>query len=139
MTLKQEAFNFIDTQKSAVLGTLMDGHPYGSVVPFVRYENKIIIYISTLAQHYKNIASNSKASFTLYDSSKENPQSEKRICLMGEAKISQADFEYQDLYFEQFPNSKNFSQTHGFYFCEIAISKAHFIQGFGKINWLELN
>lgn len=139
MTLQQEALHFVDSQKSAVLGTLMEGHPYGSIVPFVRYENKIIIYISTLAQHYKNIVNNSNVSFTLYDSSKENPQSEKRICMIGEAKIQQGDFEYKDLYFAKFPNSKNFSQTHGFYFCEITISKAHFIQGFGKINWLELN
>lgn len=139
MTTEKRALTFIDQFKDGVLGTLLEGHPYGSIVPYIHYDNKIIIYISNISQHFKNIVKDSRVSLTIYDNQIENVQANPRISIIGTAAIIKEDYLDQDLYFKVFPNSKKFSTSHGFYFCEIKMEKAHFIEGFGKINWINFN
>lgn len=138
-TPEERALQFIDEHKSGVLGTLLEGQPYGSITPYVRDQNKIIIYVSNISQHFKNIEKDKRVSLTIYDSENPNIQANTRITILGQAEIIKDNYSLADLYFIKFPNAKGYSASHGFYFCEIEVSKAHFIEGFGKINWIDLS
>lgn len=51
---KQMYLDFVETRESAVLNFVdEDGKPFSSIVPFVKKDNKLYIYISEVADHYR--------------------------------------------------------------------------------------
>lgn len=51
---KQMYLDFVETRKSAVLSFVdEEGRPFSSIVPFVKKDNKLYIYISEVADHYR--------------------------------------------------------------------------------------
>ncbi len=51
---KQMYLDFVDKKQSAVLNFVdEDGKPFSSITPFVKYNNKLYIYISQVAEHYR--------------------------------------------------------------------------------------
>lgn len=116
----------------------MKGYPFGSIVPFCldKY-GRIIIRISDLAQHTKNIKSNPKVSLIASQSGVEDAQAGGRVTIMGEAKIHGENGDSVERYYNFFPQAINSNKTHDFNFYVIEPSRIRFIGGFGKIYWVE--
>jgi putative heme iron utilization protein len=135
--------SFITAQRWGVLSTLsisQQGFPFGSVVPYdIDSQGRIIIYISLIAEHYKNLKSDNRASLTIIDSfGVSDPQAHARATLLlrfepvgaPEAQSVQARYE------RRFPQSINYEIAHNFLFMRGEVDRIRWIGGFGDIQWM---
>ncbi|MGO4894634.1 HugZ family pyridoxamine 5'-phosphate oxidase [Flavobacterium sp. W21_SRS_FM6] len=133
------AKTLVRQQHSGVLSTLsvsLPGYPFGSIVPyFMTNEGNIIIYISQIAQHTRNIKADAKVSMTLFDALEDDSQAAGRVTLLGDAKPADSD-ELMVQYLALFPQSQSYKQTHDFQLYQIDVQRVRFIGGFGQIFWI---
>jgi heme iron utilization protein len=131
-------------QSFGVLSTIsldVPGYPFGSVTPYcVDQQCRPVLYISTIAQHTRNILADPRVSLTVIDSNNGSDDVQARgrltylgnVCPVGK---EEADVGYR--YFRYFPSSRQYEQTHDFEFFRIEPVRIRFIGGFGRIYWLE--
>ena len=137
------AKKFLRNRDVGVLSTLHaingEAFPYGSICPFISTsESKIVILISEIALHTKNILENKKVGFTVFDMEAKNKQASGRVSLMGQIEkvnpTEREDYkEIEERYLTFFPEAKHYFKAHDFNFYETSPLKVHFIEGFGKI------
>jgi len=143
----RNARKFLRSWDTGVLSSIhkieTDEYPFGSICPFVTtHEGEIIILISDIAIHTKNIRGNSHVCFKVFDMESSNKQASSRISLMGDASlVENTDQKFKSVserYFRFFPEAKEFSKAHNFYFYSVRPKKVHYIQTFGKIYTLDV-
>ncbi|OAM52670.1 pyridoxamine 5'-phosphate oxidase [Methylovorus sp. MM2] len=140
MNLSQEANQFLYSTRHGVLSTVSAkhaGYPFGSVTPFVvDHTGQPIMLISTLAEHTKNIQTNSKVSLLVF-SGADDLQANARLTLIGNAHvIVDADAALKARYLRYLPQAASYFEMHDFSFYRIHIEHARYIGGFGKISWI---
>jgi len=117
--------------------TDVEGYPFGSVVPYcVDKSGRPVIFISSIAQHTKNILANSKVSLISTDGDADDIQTVGRITYVGDATRTDDD-DAMERYFNFFPQSREYKNTHDFNFYHIELKRVRYIGGFGKIFWVE--
>ncbi len=139
-SLKRHAAALLEQARFGVLGTHSAqerGYPYGSVVPFcLDGEGCPVILISELAQHTRNIAADPRVSLTVLEQwAAQKVQEVPRLCLLGEAD-REVDEAARARYLKRFPEGREFLRL-DFVFHRIVPRRAHFIEGFGRVRWLE--
>lgn len=117
----------------------MPGFPFGSVAPYSLDSNgNVIVLISSIAQHTKNIIADNKVSFIITARGIDNIQTAARLTLMAEAEeVPLEDKDTAERYYRYFPASRNYHKTHNFNFYRLHTVRARYIGGFGKIHWIE--
>jgi len=138
--LRQSELGVLSTHSKA-----NEGFPFGSVSTYMStVEGDAIFYISDLAQHTKNLLTDSKMCLTVFSGAEgakandNDPNAGARLSLIGEAtKLSSEEAEkIAPRFFKLYPDSKSYHKTHGFYFFKLKTERARFIGGFGDINWI---
>lgn len=138
----------IEQQSFGVLSTYsvdVEGFPFGSVTPYSLTENhNPLIFISNIAQHTKNIIKDNRVSLIILENMQDgskDPQKHGRASILGRATPLETTGEENEgkyqRYFQRFPESESYKDTHGFQLYEITPVRIRFIGGFGKIFWLE--
>lgn len=131
-------------QKTILISSIGDNNlPHISYSPFFMKENKVYIYISRIAEHYKNLEENKNASLLVIEDESESKIlfARNRITLRGTAKkVASVD---EDVLkgFEEI-HTKNMMDTLSkmdFSFFEIEISDGRLVEGFGKAFELKYN
>lgn len=134
-----DAKTLVRQQHSGVLSThsqSVEGYPFGSIVPyFMTPEGDLIIYISQIAQHTRNIKGNHKVSMTVFDNLADDSQASGRVTLLGDAHLID-DESVKAQYFSLFKQALAYQQTHDFMFYKITQQRVRYIGGFGKIHWI---
>lgn len=141
MTAAAEAREFLATIQSGVLSThsvRFEGYPFGSVAPFVLDDDgNPLILISTIAEHTKNIAADSRVSLIAFDPGVADMQAGGRLTLLGEARLAdKQDGALRERYLARFPQAAKYFDMHDFLFYCIQVKQARYIGGFGKIHWV---
>mgnify|MGYP000737012382 CR=1 FL=1 len=114
------------------------GFPFGSVVPYCfDKKGRIIIRISDLAQHTKNIKANPRVSLIASEGGLEDAQAGGRATLIGVAKLHDETGDSVERYYNFFPQARSSNNTHDFNFYAVELHRVRFIGGFGKIHWVE--
>ncbi|WP_018693121.1 HugZ family pyridoxamine 5'-phosphate oxidase [Algicola sagamiensis] len=137
-----EAKHLVRHVDSGVLSTIsvsVEGYPFGSVTPYIMTdEGDLIIYISDLAQHTKNIATNPKVSMTIFDGSKDDSQANGRVTVLGDAvRLTKEEGDaLKEEYFALFPQARAYEKAHDFFFFRITPVRVRYIGGFGRIHWV---
>ncbi len=140
----QKAKNFLLLHTSGALSTLSASHagyPFGSIVPYdVDPQGRLVIYISRLSEHYKNLTADNRASLLVLDPfGTADPQSYGRAAVL--TKFEQIAGSETDAaaerYFARFPQSSARSLAHDFLFFRGAPERIRWIGGFGDIRWIE--
>lgn len=112
-------------------------YPYGSMCPYaIDEKGRIVILISSIALHTKNILKDPHVGFTVFDRDEHNQQAAGRISVIGQAEMVFDEPEVastKEIYERFYPDSKSYHQTHDFAFYRINPKKVHFIQTFGRI------
>lgn len=143
--MSQEAYKkartLFNTKNFGVLSTIsvkLDGFPFGSVVPYILDDSGMpVIYISTIAQHTKNIRQDPRCSIMVLKDS-DDIQAHGRICVIGEMELVGKDQDsIKERYYRHFPNSRSYGGTHDFSFFRINPISIRYIGGFGAIHWIE--
>lgn len=136
----ENALQLLDETSFGVLSTIsvkLDGFPFGSVTPYcLDRQGRIVVLISTIAQHTKNIIDDNRCSITVIKDS-EDVQSNGRVCIIGNMLKLSNDNETMERYYEQFPKSRAYSNTHNFSFYYLEPVSVRYIGGFGAIHWFE--
>ena len=132
-----EARRFLRHRRHGVLCTLsrrFDGHPYGSMVPFVLdHAARPVILVSRLAEHTRNLESDPRVSLLVHD---EGPdvQAGARLTLVGDA--SPGTRMEPARYLRYVTGADRLLELGDFSFWSIAPSALRFIGGFGDIRWI---
>ena len=86
------ARSFMRKWDSGVLSTQYEtegsDYPFGTLCPFViTEEGDIVVLISNIAVHTKNVKANHRVGFTVFDLEASHKQAAPRVCLVGDAEI----------------------------------------------------
>ena len=120
----------------------MPGYPFGSVTPYsLDRMGRPVILISDLAQHTKNIEDNPKVSLTITASTlSRDVQANARLTFLADTrKLEDEESDAKERYLRKFPHAKNYFSAHNFFFYVLELKRARYIEGFGKIWWVEPN
>lgn len=139
--LALEAQQFLRSTQRGILSThsaKFEGYPFGSVAPFVvDHQGHLIILISTLAEHTKNILQNPKVSMVVFKD-EQDLQANARLTLIGDAtQCDKNDAHLRARYLRYIPQAESYFDMHDFHFYRIAITQARYIAGFGKMGWMD--
>jgi putative heme iron utilization protein len=111
------------------------GYPYGAAMPFCTdQQGRIVVLISHLAEHTRNIAQDEHVSFTV-SPLHATLQQETRATVLGEIAASD-DGAVADRYLRYFPESTQYLDIGGFHFHTIEPRHVRLIAGFGSLHWL---
>ena len=125
-----------------VLSTLskkFDGYPFGSITPYlVDHDGSLLILISALAEHTRNIQHDPRVSLITHDQRDPHIQTQGRVTLVGDA-LHEPDRDGAGArYLRYFPEARTYFEMHDFAFYRIRPKAIRYIGGFGKINWINM-
>ena len=123
----------------AALGTLHQGAPFVSMVPFaVARDGSLILHVSRLAAHTRDMLNNSEVSLLVaeLESSGKMPQALARVTFQGRAQMlerdSQKHIDAREVYLSRFPDAASLFEFSDFNIFIIKPVSARVIAGFGQ-------
>jgi putative heme iron utilization protein len=142
MNTAREARQMLRSHRYGALCTLskkFDGYPFGSITPYlVDHNGGLIILISTLAEHTKNILNNPRVSLITHNQNAPHIQTQGRVTVVGDAQLISDRAQTGARYLRYFPEAESYFGMHDFSFYRIMPIAIRYIGGFGKIHWAEL-
>lgn len=138
-----EARKMLRAHRYGALSTLskkFDGFPFGSITPYlVDHDGSLVILISGLAEHTRNILHDRRVSLITHDQRDAQIQTQGRATLLGNAeKISDRNA-VGARYLRYFPEAAAYFQMHDFSFFRIRPVALRYIGGFGRIHWVDID
>ncbi len=130
--------NLLREQSIASLGTLHDGDPFVSMVPYARHARgaDFFIHVSRLATHTKDMLARPRVSLLIIAKNGDSPQSRARITVQGDAHpLEQESAEYQAAkasYIARFPQSAGIFEFTDFSIFRIAPVTVRVVGGFAQ-------
>jgi len=125
-----------------VLSTLskkFDGYPFGSITPYlVDHDGSLLILISTLAEHTKNILHDPRVSIITHDQRDTHIQTQGRVTVLGNAMLEPGREQAGQRYLHYFPEAASYFSMHDFSFYRIRPMAIRYIGGFGRIHWVDM-
>lgn len=116
------------------------GFPFGSLCPFaVEPSGNLLILVSGLAEHAKNLRADPKASLYIQQASDGgNPQDSARVCVLVRAFPVERDEmeEAAKTYLSRFPDATMQLSLGDFFFLRLVPEHLRMIQGFGSMFWM---
>jgi hypothetical protein len=141
MNNAREARQMFRAHRYGALCTLskkFNGHPFGSITPYlVDHDGSLLILISTLAEHKKNIQHDPRLSLITHNQESTNIQTQGRITVVGTAQIISDKDKAGTRYLRYFPEAQSYFDMHNFSFYRIMPLSLRYIGGFGKIHWVK--
>lgn len=120
----------------AALATLdrTSGHPYASLVTIATEPDATpLILISRLALHTQNLAADARASLMIDGTNSiGDPLAGGRVTLVGRAEVTQSPTARQR-FLARHPHAATYVDFPDFAFYRLAVERAHYIGGFGRI------
>ena len=142
MSTAREARQMLRAHRYGALCTLskkFDGYPFGSITPYlVDHDGGLIIFISTLAEHTKNIRHNPRVSLITHNQHDPHIQTQGRVTVVGDAHLIAEREQAGIRYLRYFPEAQTYLGMHDFSFYRITPIAIRYIGGFGKIYWADL-
>jgi putative heme iron utilization protein len=140
--IAHEARRMLRSHRYGALCTLskkLDGYPFGSITPYlVDHDGSLIILISTLAEHTKNIRHDPRVSLITHDQQDPHIQTQGRVTVTGNAEPEPDRDQAGVRYLRYFPEAQTYFSMHDFSFYRIRPIAIRYIGGFGKIHWIDM-
>jgi putative heme iron utilization protein len=118
-----EARQMLRAHRYGALSTLskkFEGFPFGSITPYLTdHDGSLLILISGLAEHTKNILADPRISLITHDQRDAQIQTQGRITLLGNAQLVTNRDEAGERYLRYFPEAESYFQMHDFAFYRI--------------------
>ncbi|MDD2701999.1 MAG: pyridoxamine 5'-phosphate oxidase family protein [Sideroxydans sp.] len=135
------ARQLLRAHRYGALGTLskkFDGHPFTSITPYmVEHDGSLLILISGLAEHTKNILNDSRVSLITHNQDDPHIQTQGRATVVGHAVYQQDRAGCGKRYLRYFPEAQTYFDMADFNFYRITPLAIRFIGGFGDIHWVK--
>ena len=141
MNTAREARQLLHAHRYGVLCTLskkFNGHPFGSITPYlVDHNGSVLVLISTLAEHTKNIQHDPRVSLITHNQDDPRIQTQGRVTFVGTAQFVAGKADPGRRYLRYFPEAQAYFAMHDFSFCRIHPTAIRYIGGFGNIHWVK--
>ena len=141
MNIAREARQMLRAHRYGALCTLskkFDGHPFGSITPYlVDHDGSLLILISTLAEHTRNIRHDPRVSLITHNQDDPHIQTQGRVTVVGEAHHVAEREQAGKRYLRYFPEAQTYLEMHDFSFYRIVPIAIRYIGGFGNIHWVK--
>jgi heme iron utilization protein len=122
----------------STLSKKFDGYPFGSITPYlVDHDGSVLILISTLAEHTKNIQSDPRVSLITHNQEDPHIQTQGRITVVGHATLMEERDQAGKRYLRYFPEAQTYFDMLDFSFYRIVPLALRYIGGFGDIHWVK--
>lgn len=142
MSSASEARRLLRSHRYGALSTLskkLDGFPFGSITPYlVDHDGSLLILISALAEHSKNIRHDPRVSLITHNQSDPRIQMQGRVTVAGHAQQLPDQQQAVARYLRHFPEASDLL-TLDFAFYRIRPVAIRYIGGVGRIHWLNLD
>jgi len=142
MNIAREARLMLRAHRYGALCTLskkFDGYPFGSITPYlVDHDGSLLILISTLAEHTKNILHDPRVSLITHDQRDPHIQTQGRVTVVGNAWPDPDREQTGFRYLRYFPEARTYLEMHDFSFYRIRPAAIRYIGGLGKIHWINM-
>lgn len=136
MTLDETAKHLIHSSKHGLLSTLdIHGYPYASLVEVAPEQGDLLLLLSDLAEHSKNIQQNPKVSILLAEDFSELSLAKARACFIGQ--IEKANPELINTYILHRPKAEVYRNFADFKLYRLKSERTYVVAGFGKMGWLD--
>jgi heme iron utilization protein len=140
MTPIRELRQLLTSRSTAALGTLHDGAPYVSMVPFVLHPDPpvFIIHVSQLAAHTRDMLADPRVSLLIAEAEQASlsPQALPRVTILGTARqLSSASTEYaaaKAAYLSRFPDAASLFNLGDFSLFTITPTEVRWVAGFAQ-------
>jgi heme iron utilization protein len=138
----QALTELLQMQEIGALGTLHDGEPYVSMVPFALHPGGFVIHVSQLAAHTKDMLSTPAVSLLVIAPPEpdEPPQARARVTIQGTAtRCTESDprhAEAKAAYLSRFPQSAEMFTFSDFLLFFVEPRMARFVGGFAQASSL---
>ena len=140
MNTAREARQLLRAHRYGALCTLsrkFDGHPFGSITPYlVDHDGSLLILISALAEHTKNILADPRTSLITHNQHDPHIQAQGRVTVVGAATHVEDRTGAGKRYLRYFPEARTYFAMHDFQFYRIVPQAIRYIGGFGNIHWI---
>lgn len=140
--IAHEARRMLRTHRYGTLCTLskkLDGYPFGSITPYlVDHDGSLLILISTLAEHTKNIRQDPRVSLITHNQQSSHIQIQGRVTVTGNAQLELDRNKIGPRYLRYFPEAQAYFSMRDFSFYRIRPIAIRYIGGFGKIHWIDM-
>jgi putative heme iron utilization protein len=137
-----EARKMLRAHRYGVLSTISKkfaGYPFGSITPYlVDHDGRVLVLISTLAEHTKNIQQDGRVSLICHNQADPRIQTQGRVTLIGDAQLAPERERLAARYMRYFPEAEAYVQMHDFSFYRIQPVAIRYIAGFGGIHWADM-
>ena len=141
LTTARDARQLLRAHRYGALSTLskkFDGHPFGSITPYlVDHDGSLLILISALAEHTKNIRHDPRVSLITHNQEDSHIQTQGRITLVGSAALEPKRELAGKRYLRYFPEAQTYYDMPDFQFYRIVPQALRYIGGFGDIHWVK--
>ncbi|MDO8925313.1 MAG: pyridoxamine 5'-phosphate oxidase family protein [Sideroxyarcus sp.] len=135
------ARQLLRAHRYGALGTLskkFDGHPFGSITPYlVDHDGSLLILISALAEHTKNIMHDPRVSLITHNQEDTHIQTQGRLTVIGTATLENERELAGKRYLRYFPEAQTYFDMPDFQFYRIVPLALRYIGGFGDIHWVK--
>ncbi|MDA1089647.1 MAG: DUF2470 domain-containing protein [Proteobacteria bacterium] len=127
--------------RSAVLSTALksgEGWPYGSLVSVaLDSDSSPLMLFSTLSDHTRNLAVDSRASLLIEETSRlKNPQTGPRVSVLGRINKTN-DERHHRRFLALHPEASLYAGFGDFNFFKMTVERIHFVGGFAKAVWFK--
>ncbi|MDD3883396.1 MAG: pyridoxamine 5'-phosphate oxidase family protein [Gallionella sp.] len=140
MSHAREARCLLRAHRYGVLSTLskrFNGHPFGSIAPYLAdYDGSVLLFISGLAEHTKNLLQNPRVSLLTHDQNDPHIQTQGRLTVVGEAHPLDGREPYEKRWLRHFPENAQLFELGDFSFFRIVPQAVRHVAGFGQARWI---
>jgi heme iron utilization protein len=137
----ERARTLISNLKTGCLATLAtepDGYPYASFTTFALLDGEPLFLISRLAEHTRNLMSDSRASLLAHESGNADPLANGRVTLIGRCtKLPREDTLARDTYLALHPTASYYVDFEDFDFYRLSLEAVRYIGGYGRMSWVD--
>ena len=138
-----EARRLLRAHRYGALSTLskkLDGYPFGSITPYVvDQDGSLLILISGLAEHSKNIQHDPRVSLITHNQHDPQIQMQGRVTVLGDAHRVVEAQQASKRYLRHFPEAAAYLAMADFSFWRIQPVAIRYIAGVGRIHWLNID
>lgn len=140
MSHAREARCLLRAHRYGVLSTLskrFDGHPFGSIAPCLTdHDGSVLLFISGLAEHTKNILSDPRVSLITHDQNDPRIQTQGRVTIVGKAEPLEGRERHAVRWLRYFPENARLFELGDFSFFRIVPQAVRHVAGFGQARWI---
>jgi len=140
MSHAREARCLLRAHRYGVLSTLskkFEGHPFGSIVPYLTdHDGSVLLFISGLAEHTKNIRHDARVSLITHDQNDPRIQTQGRVTVIGEAVALEHREPFAERWLRYFPENEQLFELGDFSFFRIVPQAVRHVAGFGQARWI---